>query len=110
MTRAQLLALVDAQFDDLKALQKEPTFLAYEQKFAQIWTTLGCDVLQATMGQAPENPQKKNCRTRFGTIELGHNHRFKPKVNGFFISPHLQNLMALAGVSDVYSAASAVRQ
>lgn len=59
MTRAQLHALVDAQFDDLKALQKEPTFLAYEQKFAQIWTTLGCDVLQATMGQAPENPQKK---------------------------------------------------
>ena len=30
MTRAELHALVDAQFDDLKVLQKEPTFLAYE--------------------------------------------------------------------------------
>lgn len=65
MTRAELHALVDAQFDDLEALQKEPTFLAYEEKFAQIWTGLGCDVLQATVGQAPENPRKKT------TAELG---------------------------------------
>lgn len=59
MTREELHALVDAQFDDLEALQKEPTFLAYEQKFAQIWTHLGGDVLQATIGKAPQNPRKK---------------------------------------------------
>lgn len=59
MTREELHALVDAQFDDLESLQKETTFLAYEQKFAQIWTTLGGNVLQATIGQAPENPRKK---------------------------------------------------
>ena len=59
MTRAELHALIDAQFDDLEALQKEPTFLAYEQKFAEIWTNLGCDVLQATVGQAPKNSRKK---------------------------------------------------
>lgn len=59
MTREELHALVDAQFDNLEALQKEPTFLEYEQKFAQIWTGLGCDVLQATVGKAPENPRKK---------------------------------------------------
>lgn len=59
MTREELHALVDAQFDGLEALQQEPTFLAYEQKFAQIWATLGCDVLQATVGQAPQNPRKK---------------------------------------------------
>lgn len=59
MTRAELHALVDAQFDNLESLQKEPTFLEYEQKFADIWTTLGGDVLQATMGKAPENPRKK---------------------------------------------------
>lgn len=59
MTREELHALVDAQFDNLETLQKEPTFLEYEQKFAQIWTTLGGDVLQATIGQAPINPRKK---------------------------------------------------
>ena len=60
MTREELHALVDAHFDDLEALQKQTTFLAYEQKFTQIWTTLGGDVLQATMGQTPKNPQKKH--------------------------------------------------
>ena len=59
MTREELHALVDAQFDDLEALRKEPTLLEYEQKFTQIWTGLGCDVLQATLGKAPENPRKK---------------------------------------------------
>ena len=59
MTREELHALVDAQFDDLETLQKEPTLLAYEQKFAQIWTGLGCDVLQATIGKAPQNHRKK---------------------------------------------------
>ena len=52
MIREEFNALVDARFDDLEGLQKEPTFLQYEQKFAQIWTGLGSDVLQATVGQA----------------------------------------------------------
>ena len=59
MSRAELHALVDAQFDNLETLQKETDFLAYEEKFAHIWTNLGCDVLQATVGKAPENPRKK---------------------------------------------------
>lgn len=59
MTRAELHALVDAQFDNLETLQKEPSFLAYEEKFADIWINLGCDVLQATVGKAPESPRKK---------------------------------------------------
>ncbi len=49
-------------------------------------------------------PKKNTCQTRFGKIEIAHNHRFKAKTNGFFITPYLQELMALAGVSDVYSA------
>ena len=53
MTREEFHALVDDRFDDLEGFQKEPTFLQYEQKFAQIWTGLGGDVLQDTVGQAP---------------------------------------------------------
>lgn len=59
MTREELHALVDAQYDNLESLQKEDSFLMYEQKFAQIWTGLGCHVLQATIGPTPENPRKK---------------------------------------------------
>ena len=59
MTRDQLHALVDAQYDQFQALQKQPTFLAFEQQFAQVWTDLGKDILQATVGSAPENTRKK---------------------------------------------------
>lgn len=59
MTRDELHALVDAQYDQLQALQQQPTFLAFEQQFAQVWTDLGKDILQATVGTAPENARKK---------------------------------------------------
>jgi len=39
-------------------------------------------------------------------VEIAHSHHFKAKTNGFFITPHLQDLMARAGVSDVYSASN----
>lgn len=57
-------------------------------------------------GKLPRILKKHTCRTRFGDVELAHNHRFKAEVSGFFISPHLQNLMALADASDVYSASN----
>jgi len=59
MTREELHALVEAQFDELEALQLQPSFLAYEQKFTQIWTGIGGQVLQASLGKVPQNPQKK---------------------------------------------------
>jgi len=59
MTREELHAIVDAQFDDLETRQKEPTFLEFEQKFAQIWTGLGCHVIQETIGKTPQNSRKK---------------------------------------------------
>ncbi len=65
MTREELHAPVDAQFDNLELLQKEDNFLVYEQIFTQIWTGLGCNVLQATIGQAPENRQKKQVSNPF---------------------------------------------
>lgn len=59
MTRAELHALLDAQYDELEALQNQPTFLAYERQFTHIWTNLGRQVLQASLGKTPANPRKK---------------------------------------------------
>jgi hypothetical protein len=59
MTREELHALVDAQYDELEAIQQQPTFLAFEREFTQVWTTLGQQVLQASVGQPPANPRKK---------------------------------------------------
>lgn len=50
--------------------------------------------------------KKNTCQTRYGLVEIAHSHRFKAKTNGFFITPYLQELMAHAGVSDVYSASN----
>jgi len=60
MTRQELHTLVDTHFEKFEELQQEPSFLSFEQKFAQIWTQVGCHVLQATIGKAPENPKKKH--------------------------------------------------
>lgn len=107
MTRQKLHTLVDAQYDQLDALQQEPTFLAFERQFTHVWITLGKQVLQASIGKSPVNPRKKNgCQTRFGTVEVAQAHRFNAKTNGFFISPYFQKLMAITGVSDVYSVAN----
>lgn len=68
MTRQELHALVDAQYDQLESLQQEQTFLTYEQKFAQIWTQLGGQVLQATLGHVPVNPRKKTS-VKLGSVK-----------------------------------------
>lgn len=63
--------------------------------------------LAANLRTSPrQSPKKNRCQTRFGQVELAHSHRFKAKTNGFFITPYLQELMALAGASDVYSASN----
>lgn len=59
MTREELHTLADTHFEKFDELQQEPSFLSFEQKFAKIWTEVGCDVLQATIGKPPENPKKK---------------------------------------------------
>lgn len=59
--------------------------------------------MQASLDKAPANKQKKHLSNPLGKVELAKNYRFEAKCNGFFISPCLHNLIALAGVSDVYS-------
>lgn len=59
MTREELHALVDAQYEELAALQQQPTFMAFERQFTHIWTTLGQQILQASVGKPPANPRKK---------------------------------------------------
>ena len=59
MTREELHALVDARYNEFQALQEQPNFLAYEEKFAHIMTDLGKDILQSSVGPIPVNARKK---------------------------------------------------
>ncbi|MBN8588700.1 MAG: hypothetical protein J0L94_10320, partial [Rhodothermia bacterium] len=42
----------------------------------------------------------------FGQVALSKEHSYCKKVNNSFVSPYLQNLMGIAGASDVYSKAN----
>ena len=55
------------------------------------------------MGNCLNRREKKYCQSRFGRIAIADDQAFKAKTHGFFISPYRQDLMARAGVSDVYS-------
>lgn len=59
MTRQELHALVDAHYEPLAKLQEHYNFYDFEKDFDQIWTQLGQQVLQASVGEASQNPRKK---------------------------------------------------
>ena len=105
MTKDEFLALAGSRYDDLQRLNTEQThFYDDEKGFAELWTELGRAVLEGNLGELPESPRKiKYGQSRFGRIAIADDHAFQAKTHGFFISPYLQDLMARAGVSDVYS-------
>jgi len=59
MTKEAYLALAAAQYDVLRTIGQEPDFYTLEEKFDQVWTTLGRLVLEQTLGPVPANKQKK---------------------------------------------------
>lgn len=59
MTKAEYVALAEAQFDQLTDLQKQPDFYSYEKEFDAIWTDLGRAVLEKSIGPVPNDKRKK---------------------------------------------------
>jgi len=64
MTREELHALVDAQFDKLADLQSKETFYAFEEGFVKVWTELGSQVMQASLGKASSKDKRKKTDVR----------------------------------------------
>jgi hypothetical protein len=59
MTREELHALVDAHYDKLTDLQSKRTFYAFEEGFVKVWTELGGQVMQASLGKAQSKDKRK---------------------------------------------------
>ncbi len=59
MTKAEYMALAEARFETLNDLHKQTDFYQYEKQFDKIWTELGRDVLEQTMGPVPNDKRKK---------------------------------------------------
>lgn len=59
MTREELHALVDAQYDKLNDLQSKESFYAYEEGFVKVWTELGGQVMQASLKKGISKDKQK---------------------------------------------------
>jgi hypothetical protein len=59
MTQDELVALVTDRYQQLQTLNQLDSFYDYEKQFDQIWTNLGRDVLEKSLGELPQDPQKK---------------------------------------------------
>lgn len=60
MTREDYLKLADARWPELEALEAKGDFYTYEKRFTEIMKELELAVLQAHIGQVPENHRKKS--------------------------------------------------
>lgn len=59
MSKEEYLALAEQKYNELKSLNKKPTFYDYEQSFEQIWLDLGRQVLEKNLSEVPEDRRKK---------------------------------------------------
>ena len=59
MTREEFLALANTQYDKLTDLQSKETFYAFEEGFVKVWTELGGQVMQASLGKAQSKDNRK---------------------------------------------------
>lgn len=59
MNKEEFLKLAEAKYEELRALNSEPTFLDYEQGFSELWAELGREVIQASLGTKGTDCRKK---------------------------------------------------
>jgi hypothetical protein len=60
MSRSEFLALSEARYNELSALEQSQNFYEYEKNFDAIWVGLVQQVLEAPIGKVPQQAGKKN--------------------------------------------------
>lgn len=77
-------------------LNKIDNFYDYENDFIKLWARMGRDVLEKNISSLPGDRRKKTL-TVFGKVTIAKSHPFSEAVNGFQISPLMQQLMTYCG-------------
>lgn len=109
MTEDEYMALARQKYDDLQQLKTQPTFYDYEKSFDAIWQDLGRQVLEKTLSDLPtDRRKKKKMMTRYGQIQIANSELFSRHLNGFGISPYLQEKLVFLGQLEVYDQAAQV--
>ncbi len=60
MSEEEFMALAKSRYAELGALEQSKNFYEHEKKFDEIWVGLGQQVLEATIGEVPEQARKKS--------------------------------------------------
>ena len=84
-----LLKAATERFEEFRDLHRHDNFYDFEKEFEKIWLEPGREVLQQSLGDVPEERQKKRVRTRFGRVELAHTHAYYQPESGTRMSPYL---------------------
>ena len=107
MTKEQLTEAITAHYNELHALNKIDNFYDYEGDFIKLWAKMGREVLEKNISTLSGNRRKKTL-TVFGELIIAKSHQFSQAVNGFQISPRMQQLMTYCGQLDNYEKSNEV--
>ena len=107
MTKEQFIASVSAHYDELNALNKIDNFYDYEGDFIKLWAKMGREVFEKNISILPGDRKKKTL-TVFGELTIAKSHPFSDAVNGFQVSPRMQQLMTYCGQLDSYEKSNEV--
>lgn len=96
MDKEKFIKMAEAKYEEIQALNEEPTFLEYEKGFSELWTELGREVLQANLNkegkESKDRRKKKKIKTTLGEVQLPKSHCYIAKAeHSFAISPLLQS-------------------
>jgi hypothetical protein len=59
MTESEFVALALSKYEQIKSLENSADFYQHEKDFDQVWTELGGQVLEKTLGEQPASARKK---------------------------------------------------
>ena len=60
MTKAEFIEMCGQRWDMIKNLEDSTTFYDHEKDFDMIWTEMGRDVLEKSLGDVPKDYRKKS--------------------------------------------------
>lgn len=59
LSEEAFLSLARSRYAELSALSTVDNFYDYEKNFDALWVSLGCEVLEGSLGELPTNYRKK---------------------------------------------------
>ena len=89
------------RYQAIAKLSNINSYYDYEKTLIKYGRTMVERFLERSISEPSRDRRKKNL-SRYGKIEINNTHPFSEKVNGFKISPYMQDEMIYIGQNDCY--------